>query len=58
MEMKILQQLVIKKLQMLSTLAGWILKKNLRLISKYDFLIHTSSYDANPSAVLEVFLGD
>ena len=54
MEMKILQQLVIKKLQILSTMAGWILeKKNLRLISKYDFLIHTSSYDANPSTVLE-----
>ena len=35
---------------------GWMdfkKKKNLRLISKYDFLIHTSSYDANPSTVLE-----
>ena len=27
MEMKILQQLVIKKLQILSTMAGWILEK-------------------------------
>lgn len=28
-------------------------KKNLKLVAKYDFLIHTSSYDANPSTVLE-----
>ena len=35
---------------------GWMdfkIKKNLKLISEYDFLIHTSTYDANPSTVLE-----
>ncbi len=35
---------------------GWIdfkNKKKLKLISKYDFLIHTSKHDANPSTVLE-----
>ena len=28
-------------------------KKSLKIISKYDFLIHTSNFDANPSTVLE-----
>ena len=35
---------------------GWLdlsKKKSLNIISKYDFLIHTSSFDANPSTVLE-----
>ena len=35
---------------------GWIdfkEKKNHNLIKKYDFLIHTSNFDANPSTVLE-----
>lgn len=35
---------------------GWLNlanKKSLKIISKYDFLIHTSKFDANPSTVLE-----
>lgn len=35
---------------------GWLdfsLKKSLKIISNYDFLIHTSNFDANPSTVLE-----
>ena len=34
---------------------GWLnlQKKNLSVIKKYDFLIQTSNYDANPSTVLE-----
>ncbi len=35
---------------------GWLnlqKKKNLSVIKKYDFLIQTSNYDANPSTVLE-----
>ena len=28
-------------------------KKSLKIISEYDFLIHTSNFDANPSTVLE-----
>ena len=35
---------------------GWLNlqdKKNLNIIKKYDFLIQTNNYDANPSTVLE-----
>ena len=35
---------------------GWLdlsKKESLKIISNYDFLIHTSSFDANPSTVLE-----
>ena len=35
---------------------GWLdlsNKSSLKIISKYDFLIHTSNFDANPSTVLE-----
>ncbi len=35
---------------------GWLdfsKKKSLKIISEYDFLIHTSNFDANPSTVLE-----